>query len=82
MKKFHIIIKDIKTGEILHDTDTDAIIGAIHEEDKTAGICFTECNGEAMVETISATKKVLKEIVSKNPMLKLIDMLEKFTENN
>ena len=82
MKKFHITIKDNKTGEIIHNIDTDAIIGAVHEEDKTAGIALTECDGTALMETISATKTVLKKIISENPFLTLIDMLEKFTENN
>lgn len=82
MKKFHIIIKDNKTGEILHDVDTDAIIAAVHEEDGTAGIALTACGGKALLETLAAVKKVRKEIVSSNPLLSLLEMVENDTENN
>ena len=82
MKKFHITIKDIKTGEILHDTDTDAIIAAVHEEGETAGIVLTACDGKALLETLGALKKVRKNIVSSNPLLSLLETVENVTENN
>lgn len=82
MKKFHIIIKDNKTGEILHDVDTDAIIAAVHEEGKTAGIALTACDGKALLEALEAVKNVRKEIISSNPLLSLLEMIENVTENN
>lgn len=82
MKKFHITIKNNETGEIIHNVDTDAIIGAVHEEGKTAAIGLTACNGATLLETASATKKVLKEITSKSPMLSILDILENLAENN
>lgn len=82
MKKFHITIKDNETGKIIHNVDTDAIIGAVHEEGKTAGIGLTACNGVALLETMSATKKVLKKMTSENPLLSMLDTLENLTKNN
>ena len=82
MKKFHIIFKNNETGEIIHDTDTDAIIGAIHLEEKTACVGLTNCNGAELLSTIRGAKQVIKEMVEENPALSILDMLAKFTENN
>lgn len=73
MKKFHIAIKNNETGKILYNVDTDAIIGAIHEEDKSAAIGLSACSSKALLATVLTAKTAIKTIISNTPALAMLD---------
>ena len=46
--KFHLTIKNNETGEILHDTDCNAIIGGITDNEKSTSVVLTHCNDKVL----------------------------------
>lgn len=79
MKKFHVEIKDNETGSTIVNTgstivniDTDAIIGAVNEDDGTRSIGFTSCNFEKLFNAIVGSKKAIAQIEEKHPELKML----------
>ncbi len=74
--KFHITIKDNETGEIIHDKDTNAIIGAINgAENSTAVIGITSCNTIELLATMRGALQSVKEIRESNPKISLMEDL-------
>ena len=77
MAKFHITIKNNETGEIMHDSDTKAILGAFDSQDKTECIAALECNPVTLASTLNGAECVLDDIRNKFPeadaLSKLID---------
>lgn len=67
MAKFHITIKNNETGEIMHDIDTKAIIGAFDSQDKTECIAVTECDPMTLASTVNGVKSVLEKILDDRP---------------
>lgn len=75
MARFHITIKDNETGEIMHDSDTTAIIGAFDSQDKTECIAAIECNPMTLASTVNGVKSVLEVIIDKYPEAKALSEL-------
>ena len=65
--KFHVLITDNKTGEVIRDMDTDAIMASIHSEEYTAELNLTNCSSSAYAETTGVLLKILKDIKNENP---------------
>lgn len=79
MAKFHITIKDNETGEILHDSDTKAIIGAFDSQDKTECIATIACNPMTLASTVNGVKSVLEVIIDKYPEANaLSELIDKY----
>lgn len=68
-KPFHVTITDNVSGTVELDTDTDCIIGAVHQEQDGKGgtIClgYTDCSGMILAATAFGAIKVSKQIMSK-----------------
>lgn len=65
--KFHVLITDNKTGEVIRDMDTDAIMASIHSEEYTAELNLANCSSSAYAETAGVLLKILKDIKNENP---------------
>ena len=81
MSKFHITITNNETGEILHDNDTAAIIGAYAFANGAYAIGLTACNGITLMATINTAEHVVKRLLEEHPMSKAIYGLIKAAEN-
>ena len=68
--KFHVTIKNNETGEILHDDDCNAIIGGICENEKSASVVFTSCNGLALARCVFSAKKAIDESIPEDPIIR------------
>lgn len=75
MKNFHITIKDNETGETVHDLDTDAIVGAISEDDSTWEILMTSCDANTLISTIDAAEKAIKHALKNRPELLILKLM-------
>ena len=81
MKKFHIIIADNETGEILTDEQTDCIIGAYSLEKEETGITYIRGNDIMIAATIMADKAAIQNIYKKIPVAKLLEMIAHAKQN-
>lgn len=65
MKKYEIIIKNLKTGEELIHEQTGCIIGAFASEKDsrpgTTSFAFHKCTGLETIMTIAGVEKIVKE---------------------
>lgn len=72
MKKYEIIIKNLKTGEELIHEQTGCIIGAFASEKDgqpaTASLAFNECTRLDTIMTIAGVEEIVKK--SKNHLVK------------
>lgn len=79
MKKFEIIIKDLKTGETLNKAKTNCIIGAYSQNDGVQAICVSNSTGLEIIQTINGVERITEETKQQigldNPIL---DLLTKF----
>ena len=75
MKKFHITITENETGKALVDTDTDAIVAGIDENEETHVVHAAHCPVATHAATITGVLEEIKEAREKNPMLDLLLML-------
>lgn len=66
---FHITIKNLETEEILHDYDTDAIIGSISypEKEATAKVALIDCNGGQIINSLVGAKQAIKRVENDIP---------------
>lgn len=67
--KFHITIKDNKTGEAHLDIDTDGILVAAHENGGVNSMLLTECNSMALFGIYQGAAKQLEKIESDHPLI-------------
>lgn len=81
MKKFHITIADNETGEILTDEQTDCIIGAYSREKEETSITYIRGNDITIAATIMAVKDAIKNIYTKIPGAKLLEMIALTKQN-
>lgn len=72
MKKFHITITNNDTGAYILDTDSDAIIGAVEEDDGVHAIASTSCNIKKYAQTIVAAQAVVNELLKEDKNIKPI----------
>lgn len=74
-KPFHITITDNETGEVIHDSDVIAILGALHfGEDNTSGITLSNCGVMSLAQAVDTVKKVIEGLYDENPELKIIEL--------
>lgn len=73
--KYHITITDNETGEILHDHDTNLVIGAIGVEDGVNSLCITNCSGLRLLTGLVAAKKAVHKIEQGEPVLAQLSAL-------
>lgn len=76
--KFHITIKNNKTGEILYDQDCNAIIGGICDDEKNPSVVLTHCNGKVLFCCAKAAQESINSAIPKGSRLDL--MLKLFNE--
>lgn len=60
--KFHLTLTDNETGEVIHDGDINAIIGAATNEDRTMLFGQTACGLLDLARTIAGAEKATEEI--------------------
>lgn len=79
-KKWHVVITDNETGEVVEDAQSNAIIGAVEKNESVACIGFTNCNGKDLLRTLISAKKAIKNISDKMPkeIMLLAELFEKF----
>lgn len=72
---------DNETGEMLHDYDTNCIIGAVNQEETTAciGMC-RGCTGGDLVNTIIGVRSIVREFEKDDPKLQLLVKIGERTE--
>lgn len=61
--KYHITLTDNETGEVIHDGDIEAIIGAFSTETRTAAIAKTSCSLRGLVATIVAAEDAIEHVI-------------------
>lgn len=59
MAKFHVIITNKETGEIMCEHDSDAIIAGIDAGDRVACICHIDCNDNTLAATCFAAREAI-----------------------
>ena len=63
-----MVLTNNETGEVVHDMDLCALIGAAQtENDATAAIGLTACNSLEIAATIAGALKAVKQIKVANP---------------
>ena len=87
MKKFHIVIKDNETNEILVDADHDAILGACSsdDDDNVQGIGYTRCTGATLLAMYDTLFQVMKQASGKERVIwhvAVSQMIKKEIESN
>lgn len=76
-KKFHLTVTDNETGEAIHETDINAMIGAVHlGEGFAQGMCLAGgCNLVELAETVKGAEETLERVYKEDPMLRLLTSL-------
>ena len=68
-KRFHIQIVDNEENTVVLDTDTDCIVGAVHqvrgEQDGVVCLGYSSCNGSVIAQTAFGAIKASKQITNK-----------------
>ena len=59
MNKYHIKITNNKTKEVLLDSDSNCILGAVADETGVEKICFISCNGLTLACSASIVEEIL-----------------------
>lgn len=72
MKNFHITITNNDTGAYILDTDSDAIIGAVEEDDSVGAMAFVSCDTETYAQTIAVVQKVVNKLLEEDKNIKPI----------
>ena len=67
--EFNIKVVNIKTGEVILDQDTNAIIAGIDTGKTTAEFCVTECDTPTLLATIEATECAIGKVLKSNAKL-------------
>lgn len=60
MNKYHIKITNNKTKEVLLDSDSKCILGAVADETGVEKICFIRCDGLTLWCSMSIVAEILK----------------------
>ena len=85
MKKFHITITNNNTGESILDTNSDAIIGAVEEDDGVDAMAFTSCDIKIYAQTIAIAQKVVNKLLKEDknikPIVRMMTLLLKKSED-
>lgn len=72
-KRFHLVITNNETGEVMSDENTNGIIGVfLSDADIATGIFSTYCTKQDAAGMLVACMKHIDTIAENNPMLKLI----------
>jgi hypothetical protein len=74
-KKFHITITDNKSGRVIQEADTCAIIGGYTVDDGSNGMCIVSCNSANLARAVNAAEAAVDAIYQKNPELKLLALM-------
>lgn len=77
MKEFHITITDNETGETIHDSDTNAIVGSILDDDGVFVIGQTHCNGDELLNAVIGAERAIEQLYENNPVLFFLKMMAK-----
>ena len=87
--KYSIVVKDNETGNVLLETNTNAIISAFREsnnstEDKSciSQFCVTACDTKTLLEVLQQLDSIQKEIHKTILKEVLGDLLEKLGGDN
>jgi hypothetical protein len=67
MAKFHLIITNNETGEIMCEHDSDAIIAGINTGDRVSSICQTACDDNTLAATCFAARMAIDDGLEDEP---------------
>ncbi len=67
--KYHVVITNNETGEVLSDTKANAILASIHTEETTDVLSVAHCNGFALAETVAGLMNALEDVKKEHPKL-------------
>lgn len=68
---FHLVITNNETGEVIHELDMCALIGAAQTaENNTVSISLTACNVLELAATIAGAQKAITKILKDDPEIK------------
>lgn len=73
--KYHITITNNETGEIVHDYDTNAVIGGFSVEGGAAAIGLTACPSIITAFTIAAAQTAINKIREDNPKVVMTELI-------
>lgn len=69
---FHITITHKKTGKVEYDSDTNVILGAFNEGDRTNGIVMAAADVITCAFVLGSARKAIKNFAEDNPALDII----------
>lgn len=70
--KFRIIITNNEEGKVILNTEANAIIAGIHEEEgKSHSLAATHCKGGDLLGTLDAALTAIKGVINEHPILKM-----------
>ena len=75
MKKFHITVTNTETNEVIHDIDTDAIVGGIASEGGAFAVGLTSCDALTLFTTVQSAKTAIEHCTEDSPLLSLLSTL-------
>ena len=64
--RFHITITDKETGETLHDSDANVIIGAFGDGEETCALSRTHCSLKDMAIAVMAAEDTVANLKAAN----------------
>ena len=76
-KPFHLTITNNQTGEVLHDVDVDALIGAAHTGRGVDVFGVNSCDAVALAATLCGAGDVVDRQFKKYPELYPLSMMVK-----
>ena len=79
---YKITIIDNDNGNvILDESEAVAIIGAVSNEEDTAEIGFTDCNGVILAQALDAADGVISTIEERSPQIAILRALRAIKRN-
>lgn len=70
---FHLVITNNETGEVIHEWNMCALIGAAQTtENNTASLGLTDCNALELAATIDGAQKAINKILKDSPEIKIL----------
>ncbi len=79
--RFHITITDKETGETLHDSDANVIIGAYGDGEETCALANTHCSLKDMSIAVLATNNAIAQLKANHEELRpLVELMTLFKD--
>ena len=76
-KPFHLTITNNETGEVLHDVDFDALLGAVHTGRGIDAFGVNSCDAATLAATLAGAEELIERQFAKYPELLPLSMMVK-----